>query len=82
MVDTPKNNAEGQAALSMFESLLLIAMCDLEVMSEADIRKLLVEAASPHHEASRGSDNPELHEDAAKLIEHMIASQSTTRGYW
>jgi len=81
MVDTPKSTAESQAALSMFESLL-IAMCDLEVMSEADVRKLLVEAATPHHEASQGSDNPGLHKEVAKIIEHMMVGHSPTRGYW
>jgi hypothetical protein len=81
MVDTPKSIAESQAALSMFESLL-IAMCDLEVMSETDARKVLAEAAAPHQQASLGSDNPELHKDVAKIIEHMMVGHSPTRGYW
>jgi hypothetical protein len=81
MVDTPETRAESQAALSMFESLL-IAMCDFDVMSEMDVRKLLVEAAAPHHEASQGSDNPDLHREVAELIEHMMVGRSATRGFW
>ncbi len=81
MVDRTKSTAESQAALSMFESLL-IAMCDLEVMSEADVREVLVQAATPHHEASLSSDSPKLHKDVAKIIEHMMVNHSATRGYW
>jgi hypothetical protein len=81
MVDDRKNNAEGKAALSMFESLL-IAMCDLDVMSEEEIRKVLIAAAATHHGVGQISRDPALDKEVAEVIEQIMIGQSPTRGFW
>ena len=76
MADIPEQAVAGNAALSICESLL-IAMCDLNVLNERDVRNILANAAATHHEASKTSDDPAHHEEAARLIERMMASQSS-----
>ena len=76
MADRPNKIAAGHAALSICESLL-ISMRDLKVMSEKDVRDLLEDAATAHHEASRDSDNPNFHLDVAVLIERIIVGQKS-----
>lgn len=72
MADTTYKTAAGHAALSICESLL-ISIRELQVMSEQDVRDLLEDAATTHHEASRCSDKADLHEDVATVIERIIA---------
>lgn len=76
MADIPDHVAAGNAALSICESLL-IAMRDLNVINENDVRNILENAAAAHHEASRTSDDPAHHEEAAKLIERMITVRNS-----
>lgn len=72
MANTTHKTAAGHAALSICESLL-ISMRERQVLSEQDIRDLLEDAATTHHEASRDSDNADLHEGVAVVIERIIA---------
>jgi hypothetical protein len=72
MSDTTHKSAAGHAALSICESLL-ISIRELQVMSEQDVRDLLEDAATTHHEASRDSDEADLHEEVAIVIERFIA---------
>ena len=65
----------------MCESLL-IAMIDLEVMSEEEIRGLLEDAAAAHHEASSNSANSDLHQEVAALIDHIVAGGNSMRRFW
>lgn len=81
IADRPENATPGHAALSMCESLL-IAMIDLEVMSEKDIRGLLEDAAAAHHEASSNSANSDLHQEVAALIDHIVAGGNSMRRFW
>lgn len=74
MADIPDQAVAGNAALSICESLL-IAMRDLNVISEKVVRNILVNAAAAHHEASKRSDDPAHHEEAAELIERMLAAR-------
>jgi hypothetical protein len=82
-VDKHSNNkpgsAAGDAALSICESLL-IAMRDLKILGEPDVQKILDRASTKHHRASRGSDNPELHEQAAALIERLANTHRSLPG--
>ena len=60
--------------MSICESLL-ISIRELKVMSEEDIRDLLEDAATTHHQASKESDEAELHEEVATVIERLMAGQ-------
>lgn len=60
--------------MSICESLL-ISIRELKVMSEEDIRDLLEDAATTHHQASKESDEAELHEEVATVIERLMARQ-------
>ena len=74
MANTTHKTAAGHAALSICESLL-ISIRELKVMSEEDIRDLLEDAATTHHQASKESDEAELHEEVATVIERLMARQ-------
>ena len=52
---------------------MLIAMRDLKVLSEADARGVLADAAAAHHEQSLSSKDGELHKNVADLIDKIIA---------
>jgi hypothetical protein len=43
------------------------------VMSEQDVRDLLEDAATTHHQASRESDSADLHEQVANVIERIMS---------
>ena len=77
--DIADHSVAGNAALSICESLL-IAMRDLKVMSDKDIRNVLEHAEAVHNEASKTSADPKHHKEAAKLIERMIVQNSFPRG--
>ena len=76
MAEVPDKTVAGHAALSICESLL-IAMRDLNLMTEKDVRDVLEDAAAAHHEESRNSDNPDLHKKVAALIERIIAGRNS-----
>ena len=62
-------DAKGMAALGICESLLL-ALADLNVLSEKDVRGLLTDVATTHNEAAAGSQTPE--QWPASLIRHQV----------
>jgi hypothetical protein len=74
MVDKKHSAAAGQAALSICESLLA-SISELKVMSDKDVRDLLEDAATTHHQASRDSDDAALHEEVALVIEQIMAQK-------
>ena len=74
MANTTHKAAAGHAALSICESLL-ISIRELKVLSDKDVRDLLEDAATTHHEASKYSDNADLHEEVAVVIERLIAKR-------
>ena len=51
----------GLAALSICE-LLLLALTDLKVISEAEARDLLTDVVATHTEAANGSKTPQRHQ--------------------
>lgn len=74
---TDKNSAAaGHAALSICESLLL-ALGELQVLGENDVRGILEDAAATHHGAAGATKDAALHYDAATLIEQLIANRKT-----
>ena len=73
MVEVPDKTVAGHAALSICESLL-IAMRDLELMTEKDVRDVLEDAAAAHQTESTNAD---LHRKVAALIERIIAGRNS-----
>jgi hypothetical protein len=76
MVEVPDKTVAGHAALSICESLL-IAMRDLELMTEKDVRDVLEDAAAAHQAESTKADDPNLHRKVAALIERIIAGRNS-----
>ena len=76
MAEVPDNTVAGHAALSICKSLL-IAMRDLKLMTEKDVRDVLEDAATAHHEESRYADNPDLHKKVAALIERILSGRNS-----
>jgi hypothetical protein len=72
------HDAEGRAALGICESLLL-ALTDLNVISEGDVRGLLTDVASAHNEAAVGSKTPEQHQAVVEIIQRILAGKNGLR---
>jgi hypothetical protein len=65
------NDAEGMAALGVCESLLL-ALTDLKVISEQDVRDLLTDVATTHQEAAASSQSSEK-QAVIKIVQRILA---------
>ena len=63
-------DADGIAALGICESLIL-ALIDLEIMSEQDARDLLTDVATTHIDAAHTSPVPEKHEAVVDIVERI-----------
>ncbi len=75
---TDKNSdAAGHAALSICESLLL-ALVELKVLRESDLRGILEDAAATHRGATGTAKDAAVHRAAAKLIEKLRADRTAT----
>ena len=73
---TDKNPAAaGHAALSICDSLLL-ALGELKVLCENDVRGILEDAATSHRGAVGTTHDAPMHRDAATLIEKLLADRS------
>jgi hypothetical protein len=72
------HDAEGKAALGICESLLL-ALIDLNVISEGDVRDLLADVATTHNEAAAGSRTPEQHQAVVEIVHRILAGKNGVR---
>jgi hypothetical protein len=72
------NHAEGLAALGICESLL-IALTDLQIISEKDARDVLTDVAAAHNEASGVSQTPEKHQAVIDIVERILAGKNGMR---
>jgi hypothetical protein len=70
--------ADGSAALGICESLLL-ALTDLKVISEEDVRTLLTDVATANTEAAFSSQTPEQHNAVAEIIQRILAGKNGMR---
>ncbi len=68
----------GNAALTICESLLL-AMNDLDIISERKIIGILQDAATTHEEAPKGDGHDEMHKAVALLIRKIISGGNSVR---
>ena len=71
-------DAEGMAALSICESLLL-ALTDLNIISEQDARDLLTDVATTHTEAAATSLAPANHRAVSEIVQRMLAGKNGVR---
>jgi hypothetical protein len=67
----------GQAALSICESLLL-ALSDLKVLSDEDVRGILEDVAAAHRNATGTTQELEEHRAVVTIIERILAGQHLT----
>jgi len=72
---TGRNDADGMAAVSISESLLL-ALIDLKIISEKDARDLLTDVATAHAKAAAGSLTPEKHRAVVEIVERMLVGKN------
>ena len=72
------NEAQGIAALGICESLL-IALTELKVISEQDVRDLLTDVATAHNEAAEASQVPEGHRAVAAIVQRILAGKDGMR---
>ena len=74
---TLKSN-NGMAALGICESLLL-ALTDLKVVSEEDVRSLLTDVATANTEAATSAQTPETHRVVAEIVRRILAGKNGVR---
>ena len=72
------SHAEGLAALGICESLL-IALTDLQIISEQDARDVLTDVATAHNEAVTVSQTPEKHQAVIEIVERILAGKNGMR---
>ena len=72
------DGAAGMAALGICESLLL-ALTDLKVISEADVRDLLTDVATAHNEAAAASELPEKHQAVVEIVQRILTGNNGVR---
>ena len=79
MADDPTLSCNnGAAALGICESLLL-ALTDLKVISDQDVRSLLIDVATANSEAATSSPKPEMHHAVAEIIRRILAGKNGVR---
>jgi hypothetical protein len=74
--DPRLHDAEGSAALGICESLLL-ALTDLNIISEKSTRDLLTDVATAHQEAAVLSPTPDRHEAVVAIIQRILAGKNS-----
>jgi hypothetical protein len=74
------DGADGMAALGICESLLL-ALTDLKVISETDVRDLLTDVATTHNEAAAASELPEKHQAVVEIVQRILTGKNGVRHY-
>jgi hypothetical protein len=72
------NDADGTAALGICESLLL-ALTDLKVISEQDVRDLLTDVATTHDDAAAVSAMPQDHQAVIDIVQRILAGKNGVR---
>jgi hypothetical protein len=71
-------DAAGVAALGICESLLL-ALTDLEIISELAMRDVLTDVATAHLEAATVSQTPEKHQAVVEIVQRILAGKNGLR---
>jgi MEDS: MEthanogen/methylotroph, DcmR Sensory domain len=72
------SSAEGMAALSICESILL-TLNDLKIVSEEEARNLLTDVATAHQEAAVTSLTPDRHQAVVDVVHRILAGRNGVR---
>jgi hypothetical protein len=72
------DDAAGMAALGICESLLL-ALTDLDIISELAVRDVLTDVATAHNEAATVSQTPERHQAVIEIVQRILAGKNGLR---
>ncbi|MEZ0303311.1 MAG: hypothetical protein ACAH24_14875 [Hyphomicrobiaceae bacterium] len=72
------DDAAGMAALGICESLLL-ALTDLEIISEVAVRDVLTDVATAHRESATVSQTPERHQAVIEIVQRILAGKNGLR---
>jgi hypothetical protein len=72
------DDAAGVAALGICESLLL-ALAELKIISELEVRDVLIDVATAHHEAANASQTPEKHQAVVEIVQRILAGRNGLR---
>ena len=80
MPKTPdkSNSADGLAALSICESLIL-AMGDLKIMGEDDAIGVISDAAEAHRGAGKTAQEKALHAEVVVILDRIISGGNSVR---
>ena len=76
--DPDPNCNNGTAALNICESLLL-ALTDLKVIREEDVRALLTDVATANDGAVTSPPTPETNQAVAQIIRRILAGKNGLR---
>ena len=68
------NEAAALAALGICESLL-IALSELQIISEQETRALLTDVAAAHNEAALNARAPESHQAVVEIVKRILAGK-------
>jgi hypothetical protein len=75
---TTNSNAAGLAALSICESMLL-SLTDLKVIARTEAVSILEDASAAHRGAVAEATAPQVHQDAADVIDRIIKGRNSVR---
>ena len=79
MADDPTLSCHnGAAALGICESLLL-ALTELKVISDEDVRGLLTDVATANTEAGNSSKTPGTNQAVAEIVQRILAGKNGLR---
>ena len=71
-------DSDGAAALGICESLLL-ALTDLKILSERDVRDLLTDVVTANEEAAGASQTPRKHQAVVEIVQRILAAKDGMR---
>ncbi len=78
MPTKPHEMASGMAALSICGSLLL-ALNDLDVLTDSDAIGIVTDAASAHRVAGTTIDEKAMHQSVVTILDRIIAGGNSIR---
>jgi len=73
-------DSDGAAALGICESLLL-ALTDLKIMNERDVRDLLTDVVTANEEAAGASQTPQKHQAVVEIVQRILAGKDGMRSH-
>ena len=73
-------DSEGAAALGICESLLL-ALTDLKIINERDVRDLLSDVVTTNEEAAGASQTPQKHQAVVEIVQRILAGKDGMRSH-